>query len=132
MINPAELDLIKKQVEEKIEEFQKEVEVGIIEKEFQLNQAVESGEMIPERAKLELEKAQKMAVQAIEEQRMQLTAEAQDAASTIAQQVMSESDYKILEYSDASKNIVDAIKFHENRIILTCTVGDEVFFFGKF
>jgi hypothetical protein len=127
--SPAELDLIKKQVEEKIEEFQKEVEVGIIEKEFQLNQAVEAGEMIPERAKLELEKAQKMAVQAIEEQRMQLTAEAQDAASTIAQQVMSESDYKILEDSDASKNIVDAIKFHENRIILTCTVGDEVFLY---
>ena len=74
--------------------------------------------MIPERAKLELEKAQKMAVQAIEEQRMQLTAEAQDAASTITQQVMSESDYKILEDSDARKNIVDAIKFHENRIIL--------------
>ena len=69
--SPAELDLIKKQVSEKIEEFQKEVEVGIIEKELQLNQAVESGEMIPERAKLELEKAQKMAVQAIEEQRMQ-------------------------------------------------------------
>jgi len=127
--SPAELDLIKKQVEEKIEEFQKEVEVGIIEKELQLNQAVEAGEMIPERAKLELEKAQKMAVQAIEEQRMQLTAEAQDAASTIAQQVMSESDYKILEDSDASKNIVDAIKFHENRIILTCTVGDEVFLY---
>ena len=127
--SPAELDLIKRQVEEKIEEFQKEVEVGIIEKELQLNQAVESGEMIPERAKLELEKAQKMAVQAIEEQRMQLTAEAQDAASTITQQVMSESDYKILEDSDARKNIVDAIKFHENRIILTCTVGDEVFLY---
>ena len=127
--SPAELDLIKRQVEEKIEEFQKEVEVGIIEKELQLNQAVESGEMIPERAKLELEKAQKMAVQAIEEQRMQLTAEAQDAASTITQQVMSESDYKILEDSDARKNIVDAIKFHENRIILTCTVGDEAFLY---
>jgi hypothetical protein len=127
--SPAELDLIKRQVEEKIEEFQKEVEVGIIEKELQLNQAVESGEMIPERAKLELEKAQKMAVQAIEEQRMQLTAEAQDAASTITQQVMSESDYKILEDSDARKNIVDAIKFHENRIILNCTVGDEVFLY---
>ena len=127
--SPAELDLIKKQVSEKIEEFQKEVEVGIIEKELQLNQAVESGEMIPERAKLELEKAQKMAVQAIEEQRMQLTAEAQDAASTINQQVMSESDYNILQGSDASKNIVDAIKFHENRIILTCTVGDEVFLY---
>ena len=128
-LSPAELDVIKEQVEEKIQEFQKEVEVGLIEKELQLQDSVEAGEMVPERAELELEKAKKMAVQAIEEQRMQLTAEAQDSATTIAQQIMSESDYKILEASDARRNIVDAIKFHENRVILTCTVGDDVFLY---
>jgi len=127
--SPAELDLIQKQVDEKLEEFQKEIEVGIIEKELQLQQAVEAGEMIPERAKLELEKAQKMAAQAIEEQRIQLMSEAQEAATTITQQIMSESDYQLLMNSDAKKNIVDAIKFHENRIVLTCTVGDEVFLY---
>jgi hypothetical protein len=127
--SPAELDLMQRQVEEKIEEFQKEIEVGIIEKELQLQQAVEAGEMIPERAKLELEKAQKMAAQAIEEQRIQLMSEAQEAATTITQQVMSESDYQLLMNSDAKKNIVDAIKFYENRIVLTCTVGDEVFLY---
>jgi len=127
--SPAELDLIKQQVEEKLQEFQKEVEVGIIEKELQLQQSVESGEMIPERAKLELEKAQKMAAQAIEEQRIQLMSEAQEAATTITQQIMSESDYQLLIKSDAKKNIVDAIKFHENRIVLTCTVGDDVFLY---
>ena len=127
--SPAELDLIQKQVEEKLQEFQKEIEVGIIEKELQLQQSVEAGEMIPERAKLELEKAQKMAAQAIEEQRIQLMSEAQEAATTITQQVMSESDYQLLMNSDAKKNIVDAIKFYENRIVLTCTVGDEVFLY---
>jgi|TARA_R100000656_G_scaffold118150_1_gene91737 hypothetical protein len=127
--SPAELDLIKQQVEEKLQEFQKEVEVGIIEKELQLQQSVEAGEMIPERAKLELEKAQKMAAQAIEEQRIQLMSEAQEAATTITQQIMSESDYQLLIKSDAKKNIVDAIKFHENRIVLTCTVGDDVFLY---
>jgi hypothetical protein len=127
--SPAELDLIKQQVEEKLQEFQKEVEVGIIEKELQLQQAVEAGEIIPERAKLELEKAQKMAAQAIEEQRIQLMSEAQEAATTIVQKIMSESDYQILINSDAKKNIVDAIKFHENRIVLTCTVGDDVFLY---
>ena len=127
--SPAELDLIQKQVEEKLQEFQKEIEVGIIEKELQLQQSVEAGEMIPERAKLELEKAQKMAAQAIEEQRIQLMSEAQEAATTITQQIMSESDYQLLMNSDAKKNIVDAIKFYENRIVLTCTVGDEVFLY---
>ena len=128
--SPAELDVIKEQVEEKIESFRKEVEVGLMEKELQLQQAVETGEMIPERAKLELEKAQKMAAQAVQEQRMQLTAEAQDAATVVAQQVMTDKDYHILiSNEEAKKNIVDAVKFYENRVMLTCTVGDDVFLY---
>ena len=128
--SPAELDVIKEQVEEKIEAFRKEVEVGLMEKQLQLQQAVEAGEMIPERAQLELEKANKMASQAIEEQRMQLTSEAQDAASVIVQQVMTDKDYKILiSTEEAKKNVVDAIKFYENRVVLTCTVGDDVFLY---
>jgi len=127
---PAELEIIKEQVEEKISDFQKEIEVGLKEKELQLQQAVEAGEMIPDRAQLEMEKAQKMAAQAVEEQRMQLTSEAQDAATIIKQQIMSESDFQILSSSDeAKKNIVDAIKFYENRVVLTCTVGDDVFLY---
>jgi len=127
---PAELAVIKEQVEEKISDFQKEVEVGLKEKELQLQQAVEAGEMIPDRAQLEMEKAQKMAAQAIEEQRMQLMSEAQDAATIVKQRVMSEKDYEILISSNEAKNnVVDAIKFHENRIVLTCTVGDDVFLY---
>jgi hypothetical protein len=127
---PAELAVIKEQVEGKISDFQKEIEVGLKEKELQLQQAVQAGEMIPDRAQLEIEKAKKMAAQAIEEQRMQLMSEAQDAATIIKQRVMSEKDYQILISSDeAEKNVVDAIKFHENRIVLTCTVGDDVFLY---
>ena len=127
---PAELAVIKEQVEEKISDFQKEVEVGLKEKELQLQQAVEAGEMIPDRAQLEMEKAQKMAAQAVEEQRMQLMSEAQDAATIVKQRVMSEKDYEILISSNEAKNnVVDAIKFYENRIVLTCTVGDDVFLY---
>ena len=128
--SPAELEIIKEQVEEKINSYRKEIEVGLIEKELQLQQAVDQGEIIPERAKLEMEKAQKMAVQAIEEQRMQMTSKAQDAASVIKQQVMRDEDYQLLiSDSEAKKNIVDAVKFYESRIVLTCTVGDDVFLY---
>jgi hypothetical protein len=128
--SPAELDVIKEEVEEKIKAFQKEVQVGLMEKELQLKQAVEAGEMIPERAQLELEKANKMAAQAVEEQRMQLTSEAQDSASVIVQQIMTEKDFQILISGDeAEKNVVDAIKFYENRVVLTCTVGDDIFLY---
>ena len=127
---PAEIDLLKKEVEAKIEDFQKEVQVGLKEKELQLQQAVESGQMIPERAQLELEKANKMAEQAIEEQRMQLMSEAEESATVIRQQIMSEKDFEILSANkDVEKNIVDAVKFYENRIVLTCTVGDDTFLY---
>ena len=126
---PAEMDVIKDKVEERLQEFEKEVQVGMIEKEMQIQQSVESGEIIPERGALELEKARKMANQAIEEQRMQLMSEMQDAESTIKQQIMREEDYKILAGTDAKENIVDAIKFYENRIVLTCTVGDDTFLY---
>ena len=128
--SPAELELIKEQVAEKISDFQKEIEVGLIEKEIQLTDAVESGEMIPERAKLELERARKMATQAVEEQRMQLESQAQEAASTIKQQVMREEDFQLLSSNpETAKNIVEAVKFYENRIVLTCTAGDDTFLY---
>jgi len=128
--SPAEMANIRQEVETLMEEFKKEVEVGLIEKQMQIQQAVENGEMIPERGQLEIEKSQKMAGQALEEKQMQLMSEAQDAATIINQQVMSEKDFNLLSQSpEAKKNIVDAVKFHENRIILTCSIGDDTFLY---
>ena len=128
--SPAILDNIKEEVDRQIDDFIKEVEVGLIEKEKQLQQALESGEIVPERMELEMERAKDMAQQAIEEKRMALTSEAQEKATIIKQEVMRDADYQILASNpDVSKNIVDAIKFHENRIVLTCTVGDDIFLY---
>ena len=125
-----EMDLIKDQVAKELENFKQEIEVGLIEKQMQIQQAVESGEIIPERAQLQSKNSEEMAAQAIKEKEMQLMSEAQEAATVIKQQVMSASDYKILQQSeDAKVNIVDAIKFYENRIIQTCSAGDDVFLY---
>ena len=125
-----EMDLIKDQVAKELENFKQEIEVGLIEKQMQIQQAVESGEIIPERAQLQSKNSEEMAAQAIKEKEMQLMSEAQEAATVIKQQVMSASDYKILQQSeDAKINIVDAIKFYENRIIQTCSAGDDVFLY---
>jgi len=128
--SPAEMDVIKDEVQKQLSDFQQEIEVGLIEKQMQIEQSVEAGEIIPERARLEIKKSQEMAAQAIREKEMQLMSEAQDAATVIKQQVMSEKDYRILQKSEeAKKNIVDAIKFYENRIIQTCSAGDDVFLY---
>jgi hypothetical protein len=128
--SPAVLDNIQEEVDKQIEDFLKEVEVSLIEKEKQLQQALEDGEIVPERMELEMERAKDMAKQAIEEKRMTLTSEAQEQATVIKQEIMREEDFQILMKSpEVRKNIVDAIKFFENRIILTCTVGDDIFLY---
>ena len=126
--SPAEMDNIKEAVQKQLSDFQQEIEVSLIEKQMKIEQAVQTGEIIPERAQLEIKKSQEMAAQAIKEKEMQLMAEAQDAATQVKQQIMSESDYKILESNaEAKKNILDSIKFFENRIVQTCSAGDDVF-----
>ena len=128
--SPAALDNIQEEVERQIEDFQKEIEVSLIEKEQQLMQAVEAGEMVPERMELEMERAREMSAQAIEEQRMTLMAEAQEKATVIKQEIMRDEDFQILmKNPETKRNIVDAIKFYENRIILTCSAGDDVFLY---
>ena len=128
--SPAEMDNIREAVEKQLKDFTKEVEVGLIEKELQIQQAVQSGEIIPERAQLEIKKSQEMAAQAIKEKEMQLMGEAQDAATQIKQQIMSEADYKVLENNPkVKKNIIDSIKFFENRIVQTCSVCEDQFLY---
>jgi len=130
--SPAELDNIQDQVKEQMKDIEQEISVSLQEKELQIQQALEAGEIIPERARLEIERARKMSAQAIEEQRMQLMSQAQDAATIIKQQVMSEKDYKILAENNTSKSkIIDAVRFHENRIVLTCSVADDIFLYEQ-
>ena len=124
--SPQEMVKIKEQVEEQIKDLEQETQVSLQEKQLQMQQAVESGEMIPDRAELEINRAQKMAQQALEEQKALLMAKAQDAASKIENRIMSEQAYKIIKDGEMSKQIVDAIKFYENRIVVTCSVGDDV------
>ena len=128
--SPAEMDNIKEAVQKELSDFRQEIEVGLMEKQMQIEQAAQAGEIIPERAQLEIKKSQEMAAQAIKEKEMQLMSEAQDAATQVKQQIMSESDYKIIESNaEAKKNILDSIKFFENRIVQTCSAGDDVFLY---
>jgi hypothetical protein len=130
--SPAEMEQIKNSVEAQMAEAEKEISVGLKEKILSIQQSLESGEIIPERAQLEIERAQSMSAQAIEERKLQLTSEAQDAATIIDQQVMTEESYQILIKSEKMQSqIIEAIKFYENRVHLTCTVGDDVFLYER-
>ena len=125
----AELLRLKEQVEKEVQSFREEVEVGLIEKQIKIEQAVQSGEIIPERAQLEIKKSQEMAAQAIREKEMELISRARDEATIVKQEVMPESQYKLLIYNkNLKKNIVDSVIFYEN-ITYNLILGSIVIFF---
>ena len=130
--SPVQMQAIKESVEEDMAEAEKEIEVQLKEKMLSIQQSLEAGEIIPERAQLETERASKMAEQALEEKKVQLTSEAQDAATIIDQKIMTEESYNILANSEEMQDqIIEAIQFYENRVHLTCTVGDDIFLYER-
>ena len=130
--SPSQLELLQDGIQEALQSFQQEIEVQLIEKQMQIEQQIKEGEVIPERAKLMIENSQKMAAQAIKEKEMELMSEAQEQATIIKQQVMSNADYNVLKNSEeANKNIIDSIEFYENRIVKICSAGDDTFLFEQ-
>ena len=128
----AELLMLKEAVKDQLEAFQQEIEVQLIEKQLQIEQQVQAGEVIPERGKLMVENSQKMAAQAIQEKEMELISQAREEATIVKEQVMSESQFLEFEKDENfKKNIIDSVEFYENRIIKTCSVGDDTFLFEQ-
>ena len=125
-----ELEEIRRVVSVQLEEFQRETEVGLLEKQKQIQEALEAGEIIQERAELEMERAKAMAEQAVQEKRAELMSMAQDKATRIEQKVITKKEYNILIKNESvSANIVEAIDFYEERIKLVCSVGDDTFLY---
>ena len=130
--SPIEMQQIREGVDEQMSDFQQEVQVQLKEKSLSIQQSLEAGEIIPERAEIEIDRAAKMTEQAIEEKKVQLLSEAQDSATIIDQQIMTEESYQAIEKGgDMKDQIVEAIKFYENRVHLTCTVGDDIFLYNR-
>ena len=130
--SPIEMQQIREGVDEQMSDFQQEVQVQLKEKSLSIQQSLEAGEIIPERAEIEIDRATKMTEQAIEEKKVQLLSEAQDSATIIDQQIMTEESYQAIEKGgDMKDQIVEAIKFYENRVHLTCTVGDDIFLYNR-
>ena len=87
---------IKNEVESQVAILEQELQVQLAEKQLELNTAVESGEIIHERASLELEKFQMDAQRQIEEQQASLQSKLIDAKGRIEQQVMEKAAFDIL------------------------------------
>ena len=125
-----ELKLIKQSVNDELKKFEAEATVALEEKNVEIQNALASGEIIEERAQLEMQKAAEETQQVIAQQREQLMAKMQEAAENIENKIVSEKEFKLIQENKAmSKNLVSSVRFNQTHINVTCTVGDETFLY---
>ena len=128
--SPEQMEQIREQVQVQMQEFEQEVAVELQEKQAQIQEALQAGEIIEDRAKLEIQKAQKMSQMAIQEKQQVLLSMAQDAATKVEQQILREDEFKIrMEDKQYADLVVDYVKFYETRVKLICSVGCDTFLY---
>ena len=128
-----ELEAIKKQCDVMVMEMKAEMEVKFLEQQKQMEQAVQTGNMLPERYQLEIEKAQKMMQQQLGVYEQECMSKLQAAQSRIDNKIITEKEFKLLQKDEEfMKNLVDSVQFYDSRIKQTCCAGDQVLYENVF
>ncbi len=124
-----QIQQIKQQCSVMLKEMQAELEVQFLEQDKQMQAALQSGQMLPERYELEKKKAQEMMANQLKTYEQECMSKLQAEVSKIENMVVSEKEFKILsEDPDVSQNIIEAIKFYSPRIKQTCVAGDKLLY----
>ena len=127
--SPQEMEQIQKQVKDTLDTLAKEMAVQIEEQKLKLFQSVEQGEMIQERALLEIEKLQKSMEVELEQRRIVLLSQMEESRTRVENRVVTEFEYNAIKQDEnLLNNIVDAVKFYENRIKMCIVSGDKLLY----
>ena len=125
--SPEQMSQIEKDANDSVEALAKEMFVELEESKLKLSQMVEQGEMIEERALLEIEKSQKAMEAELEQRKTVIKSQLADAKSKVENRVVTEFEYNIMkEDPNLIANVVDAIKFYENRVKFCIVAGDKI------
>jgi hypothetical protein len=120
---------IKQQAMEEVAKLQQEMQVSMMEKELAMKEAVEKGEMLPERMKLELQKEAEMMKNQLESFHVEIENKLHAEASKTENKVFSKKEFDILSKQDTfSKRIIESVRFHKNVVKLTCVVSDKALY----
>jgi len=121
---------LKQSVDVQLQEFTAETSVQLQEKITSIDQSLQSGEIIPERAELEVQKSSQMMEVAIQEKQQELMSIAQEEMTKVEQVVIKKDEFDVMmQGSMFQKSVVDFVNFFETRIKLCCSVGDDVFLY---
>ena len=122
--NASNLQEMKTQAEEQIAMRKQEMEVAFKEKIIELQELVAQGEVIQERAEIEIKKARKEMEAELQQFEVTLMNQIQESASSIEQQIMTEEEYNIVSQDKIlAKSVVEAVKFYDTRIKMSVTLG---------
>jgi len=109
-----------------ISQMKEELEVVLKEKDNEMLEQLEAGEILQERYNLEIKKMTDKMTRQLEEARMSIQNKMQQEESKTANKVITEKEFKLLmENEDFAENLIDAIKFYKTQIKLTCVIGDK-------
>jgi len=128
--DPAMIENAEKELTKQIATIKQEAEVALKEKILSIQRAQESGEMIGERASLEIDKAKKESMQQVQQQEIMLETQLKDAQTRTDTYVVTDDEFKILmKSSEFRENLLDAIKFYDTRVKVNVTISDDVFLY---
>tara|TARA_R110000824_G_scaffold110418_3_gene258429 strand:+ start:2847 stop:5114 length:2268 start_codon:yes stop_codon:yes gene_type:complete len=120
---------IKEQASIQVEAMRNEMMVSFKEQQIQMAKAVEEGKMIKERMQLEMQRAQEEMEQQLQSFQIEVENKLQEEASKVDNKVISKKEFSILERNEGfMKNVIEVIPFHEDRIKLTCVIGDKTLY----
>lgn len=119
-----EMSDVKEYIDNSISNFTNELSVGIIEKESEMNNAVARGEIIPERANLEMEKMKNSARELISNKRFEMENIAREKSVQSERSIMTDDEYNVL-LKAKGVQVLGAVMFYKRKIKKTCTVGDK-------
>jgi len=127
--SPQQIESIKMQAQQKAEKFQIQAQVELKEKQVQMEQAVKAGKMLPERMQLELSKATEMIQKQMQTLMVETQRQLEEAYTRIDNKIITEKEFKILiQDEDFASLITDQIRFHDDRIKVTCVIGDQLIY----
>ncbi len=128
--SPEQLAKINQSVKVAMEEYSNELQVEAKEKKLAIAQSMENGDIIADRAELEIEKIDETASKQLENYRTMLMSKSQEQQSKVETQIVTEKQLKMLmESADFASSIVDQVKFFKTQIKVSCSVGDDVFLY---
>lgn len=124
-ITEERADNAKQLVDAKIKEYSDEKEVEMKEGMQGIQASLQNGEIIEERAILEIDKLQKAIADDVDGFASQLYASLEEKLSKTETKVMSEKEYLLAkESSQIGPSIVEAVKFYDTRVKVCCVLGD--------